>query len=93
MSAHYIFTKVVKATLLSADLPHLLVRIDDVDESWFQTGTANQESIDVFLLGKLAAVLLANTSTVDDPGVLGRLGADGLRQPITDGGMDFLCLF
>ena len=73
--------------------PDLLIRVDDVDKSGLQAGATHQETIDVLLLGELAAVLLTDASTVDDPRVLRGLGADGFGQPVPDRGVDFLCLF
>jgi hypothetical protein len=73
--------------------PILLIRVDDVDKSGLQAGATHQETINVLLLGELAAVLLTDASSVDDPRVLRRLGADGFGQPVTDRGVDFLCLF
>jgi hypothetical protein len=57
--------------------PILLIRVDDVHKSGLQAGAAHQETINVLLLGELAAVLLTDASSVDDPRVLRRLGADG----------------
>ena len=57
-----------------------------------QAGTANQETIDIGLLGELTAVLLADGAAIDDAGVVGSLGGDGLVQPLTDSGVDLLGL-
>jgi hypothetical protein len=60
--------------------------------SWFQAGTSHQESVHIWLLGQLPAVLLADATAVDDPGVLCRRSGDFVSQPLADGGVDFLCL-
>lgn len=69
-----------------------LVRVDDVDESRLQAGTANQETINVGLLGQVLAVLLADAATVQDARLLRCLGRDLLLQPLTDGSVDLLGL-
>lgn len=57
-----------------------------------QAGTANKETVDIGLLGELAAVLLADGATVDDAGVLRSLGRDGIGQPLADGSVNLLSL-
>ena len=57
-----------------------------------QAGTANQETVNIGLSSELAAVLLADGATVDDANALLGLGGDGLAEPLTDGGVDFLSL-
>jgi hypothetical protein len=69
-----------------------LIRVDDIDKGGLQAGTSNQETIDIGLLGQLRAVLLGNTATIQNTGLLGGLRGDLLLQPLTDGGVDFLCL-
>lgn len=69
-----------------------LLSVDDIDERRLQAGTTNQEAIDIWLLGQFTAVLLSNATTVQNSGLLGRFGRDFLLQPLTDRGMDFLCL-
>lgn len=68
------------------------VGVDDVDESRLQAGTANEETVDVGLLGQLGGVLLRHTSTVEDTGLVGGLGGDLLLEPLADGGVDLLSL-
>ena len=68
------------------------VGVDDVDERRLQRSTANKETVNVGLLGELAAVLLVDGATVQDTGLLGSLGRDLLLEPLTEGGVDFLCL-
>lgn len=68
------------------------VGVDDVDESRLQRSTANEETVDVGLLGKLAAVLLVDAAAVQDAGLLSSLGGDLLLQPFTDSGVDLLSL-
>jgi hypothetical protein len=69
-----------------------LVAVDDVNEGRLQAGTTDKETVNVGLLSKLLAVLLGDTATVQDAGLLGSLGGDLLLQPLTEGGVDFLCL-
>jgi len=57
-----------------------------------QAGTANQEAINVLLLGKVLAVLAVDAASVQDPGLLGDLVADVGLEPLADGGVDLLCL-
>jgi hypothetical protein len=66
--------------------------VDNVDEGRLQAGTANQETVDIGLLGQLAAVLLADGATVDDADVLRGLGGDVVAEPLADGGVDLLGL-
>lgn len=60
--------------------------------SRLQTGTANQETINIWLLAKLLAVLLADTATIQDAGLVGNGLAHVLGQPLADGGVDLLGL-
>jgi len=69
-----------------------LVAVDDVDEGRLQAGAADEEAVDVGLLGKLAAVLLRHAASVQDTGLLSGLRRDLLLEPLADGSMDFLCL-
>lgn len=57
-----------------------------------QTRATNQETINIGLLAQLDAVLLADTSTIDDSGLLRRLSANLLLQPVANGSVDLLCL-
>jgi hypothetical protein len=57
-----------------------------------QAGTANKEAVNIGLLGKLAAVLLADGATVDDTDLVLGLGGDGLAEPFADSGVDLLGL-
>lgn len=66
--------------------------VDDVDEGGLQAGTADEETIDIGLLGQLLAVLLADGAAVDDADVVGGLGGDGVGEPLADGGVDLLGL-
>jgi hypothetical protein len=70
---------------------------EDVREGIKLTGrlegsTANQETVNVGLLAELLAVLLADTATVQDAGLVSDLVANLLLQPGTDGGVDLLGL-
>lgn len=49
-------------------------RVDDVDKGRLQTSTTDQETVDIGLLGKLAAVLLGDTASVQDSGLISSLG-------------------
>jgi hypothetical protein len=69
-----------------------LVSIDDVDKRGLQASTANEEAVNVWLLGKLVAVLLRHAATVQDARLLRRLSRDLLLHPLADGLVDFLCL-
>lgn len=68
------------------------VGVDDVDERRLQRSTANKETVNVGLLGELAAVLLVDGATVQDTGLLGSLGRDLLLQPLADCSVDLLGL-
>lgn len=57
-----------------------------------QASTANEEAVNIGLLGELAAVLLADGATVDDADLVLGLGGDGLAEPLTDSGVDLLGL-
>lgn len=57
-----------------------------------QAGAANQETIDILLLGKLLAVLTVDAATVEDAGLLSDLIADLTLEPGADGGVNLLCL-
>lgn len=50
---------------------------------WFQTGTANQESVDVWLGRKIFAILIADTAAVQNSGVLGGLGRNRVSKPFS----------
>ena len=69
-----------------------LLRIDNVHKRGLQTGTSDQEPIDILLLGQIGAVLLADTSTVDDARLLCDRGCHGFAEPFADGSVDFLGL-
>ena len=58
----------------------------------FQASTANQESINIWLLGQIAAVFLGNTSTVKDTSSLCGLRRDSRHEPLANFGMHFLSL-
>lgn len=60
--------------------------------SRLQASTANEEAVNIGLLGELAAVLLADRSTVDDADLVLGLGRDGLPEPLADSGVDLLGL-
>lgn len=53
--------------------------------------TTNEEAVNIRLLAELAAVLLVDTSTVEDSGLVGNLVADRL-EPVTDSLVDLLGL-
>lgn len=60
--------------------------------SRFQTRPTDEESIDIFLLGQLLAILLAHAAAVDDPRALGRILGNRIGEPLSDRGVDFLRL-
>lgn len=66
--------------------------VDDVNKGGLQRGTANEETVNVLLLGELVAVLLAHTATVDDSGVVRSGLADLLGEVLADGGVNLLGL-
>jgi hypothetical protein len=69
-----------------------LLSIDDVDKRGLQASTADQEAIDVGLLGQLIAVLLRHAAAVQDARLLRSLGGHLLLEPLTDRLVDLLCL-
>lgn len=60
--------------------------------SRLQASTTNKETINIILLGQVAAVLLADTTAVDDAGVVGGFGGNGIGEPLANSGVDFLGL-
>ena len=68
------------------------VGVDNVDERRLQRGTTDEETVNVGLLGEVAAVLLVDTAAVQDTGLLSSLGRDLLLQPLADSGVDLLSL-
>jgi hypothetical protein len=68
------------------------VRVDDIDKGGLQASTANEETVNVSLLGQLRAILLRHTTTVEDAGLLSSLRGNFLLQPVTDSSVDFLRL-
>lgn len=71
---------------------HLLPGVDDVNKGRLQAGTADEEAINVGLLAQLLAVLLANTTTIQDAGLICSLVIDSLLEPLADSGVDLLSL-
>lgn len=69
----------------------LLVGVDDVDKGRLQGGTANEEAVNVRLLGQLATVLLVDTAAVENAGLISNLVADVL-EPVADSLVDLLRL-
>jgi len=59
---------------------------------WLKRSSSNQESINVWLLAQILAVLLTDTAPVDDSGLLSSLRADLGLQPVSNSSVDFLCL-
>lgn len=66
--------------------------VDDVNKGRLKGGTTDEETVNVLLLGELVAVLLADTATVDDSGVVRSSLADLLGKVLADGGVDLLGL-
>lgn len=60
--------------------------------SWLQAGTADQESINIWLLSQVGRVLLGNAATIKNTSGIRGLFRDFLRQPFPNGRMDFLGL-
>jgi hypothetical protein len=60
--------------------------------SWLQAGAADQEAVNVRLLGQVAAVLLVHRPAVEDARALTRLVRDGLGKPFPDSRMRLLGL-
>lgn len=60
--------------------------------SRLERSTADQEAVDVVLLGELLAVLLADGAAVEDAGLVGGLLADVVLEPLADAGVDLLGL-
>lgn len=57
-----------------------------------QAGAANQETIDILLLGKLLAVLTVDGATIEDASLLGNLVANVGLEPPADGLVHLLSL-
>lgn len=68
------------------------VGVDDVDKRRLQGSTTDKETVNVGLLGKLAAVLLVDAASVQDAGLLSSLRRDLLLEPLTESGVDLLSL-
>lgn len=66
--------------------------VDDINEGGLEGGTTDEETVNVLLLGELVAVLLADTATVDDSGVVRSGLADLLGEVLADGGVNLLGL-
>lgn len=60
--------------------------------SRLEGSTADQETVNVILLGELFAVLLADGAAVEDAGLVGGLLADVVLEPLADAGVDLLGL-
>ena len=60
--------------------------------SRLEGSTANQEAVNVGLLGELLAVLLADGAAVEDAGLVRGLLADVVLEPLADAGVDLLGL-
>jgi hypothetical protein len=50
-----------------------LVGVDNVNERRLQASTTDEETVNIGLLGEFLAVLLRDTATVQDTGLLGSL--------------------
>ena len=66
--------------------------VDDVNKGRLKGSTTDEETVNVLLLGELVAVLLADTATVDDSGVVRSGLADLLGEVLADGGVNLLGL-
>lgn len=70
----------------------LLEAVDDIHESGLQAGATNQEAVNVGLLAQLLAVLLTDTTTVQDARLIRGLVVDALLEPLADGSVHLLRL-
>lgn len=75
------------------DLRCLRLGVDDINKRRLQASTTNKETVNVSLGSQLLAILLVNTAAIDDSGLVRRLLAHVVLQPLADGGMDLLRLF
>jgi hypothetical protein len=71
---------------------YLLGSLADINELGLEGSSSDEETVNVGLFAQLLAVLSVDTSSVDDPGLVGNGGGDLLTQPFTEGGVDFLGL-
>ena len=60
--------------------------------SWLETGSTNQEPVNIRLLCQFLAVLLAHAAAVQDPCALRSLIVDLLGEKLAEGGVNLLCL-
>jgi hypothetical protein len=91
-----VFFSFLVHTILSAiptpAVTSLLVGVDNVNKLGLQASAANQEAVNILLLGEVLAVLAIDTATVQDAGLLRNLLADVGAQPLADGLVDLLGL-
>lgn len=71
----------------------LRLSVDDINERRLQASTTNKEAINVALRSQLLAVLLVNATAIDDPGLIRRILADIILQPLADRSVNLLRLF
>lgn len=71
---------------------HLLAGIDDVHELWLERGAANEETIDVGLLGQLLGIGGRHRATVLNAQTVGHILRDVLCQPLSQEGVHLLGL-
>lgn len=76
----------------SPSAKNLLLGVDDINKSRLQAGTTDKETVNIRLLAQLLAVLLADTATVQNAGLVRSLVVDGLLEPLADSGVNLLCL-
>ncbi|KAI3485238.1 hypothetical protein L1887_51523 [Cichorium endivia] len=69
-----------------------VVGVDDVDELGLERGAADEEAVDVGLLGEFLAVLGGDGAAVDDAELLSRVLAELVGGPLADGGVHLLRL-
>lgn len=82
----------MSTTRLEISIPYVACDRSSELTGRLQAGTANEEAVNIGLGRELAAVLLADGTTVDDTDVILSLGADGLAEPLTDSGVNLLSL-
>lgn len=71
---------------------YLLLGVDNINKGRLQAGTANKEAVNIRLLAQLLAILLTDTATIQDAGLVRSLVVDSLLEPLANSGVNLLCL-